>query len=293
MVSLLIANYNNGEFIVETLNSAISQTYPNTEIIVVDDASTDRSVQIVEHYIYEHPQAKIELHKNFTTYGCGRNKRKCIDNAQGDFFAFLDPEDTIEPTAVEELMSIHLQEPEKYSIVYCSHFLCNEKLEVQSVSTWPGPIPAGQSHLTSTGGHISAFAVCNKQLYYKTSGINSEYIVAEDTDLYLKMEEIAPVFFINKPLYYYRKHDHNLSWDYDKRYQNLYWRHMAEKAAYQRRKNKKTLAVNLTLNQLHKREFDFYMQYAKWHRLQKKYMKAIYYNLKALSYVYVLFKVQK
>jgi glycosyltransferase involved in cell wall biosynthesis len=286
LVSLLIANYNNGAFIVETLNSAVSQTYPNIEIIVVDDASTDQSVVTVERYMQDHTQAKIELYKNDMTYGCGRNKRRCIEIAKGDFFAFLDPEDTIDPTAVEKLMSIHLQDISKYSIVYSTHYLCNEKLEVQSVSGWPGKIPDGQSHLTSTGGHISAFAVCSKSFYNRTSGINPEYIVAEDMDLYLKMEEVAPVFFIDKPLYYYRKHDHNLSWDYDKRYQNLYWRHKAEIAAYKRRKEHKTMAYNLTIYQLHKKKFTFNMQYAKSYRIKKQYFKSIIYNIKAVPYLY-------
>jgi len=288
LVSLLIANYNNSEFIIETLQSAVSQTYDNIEIIVVDDASIDRSVEIVKHYIQKHPQAKIELYKNVSTYGCGRNKRKCIDTSKGNFFAFLDPEDTIEPTAVEELMSIHLQDSSKYSVVYSTHYLCNDKLDIQSVSNWPGKIPEKQSHLTSTEGHISAFAVCNKQFYNRTSGINQEYIVAEDMDLYLKMEEVAPVFFMDKPLYYYRKHNHNLSWNYNKRYLNLYWRYKAEMAAYHRRKSQKTLAENLTLIELHHRKFSFYMQYAKWHRLQKQYMKGLIYNLMAIPFSYIL-----
>lgn len=47
LVSLLIANYNNAKYITETLESAIQQTYPNIEIIIVDDASNDNSVENV------------------------------------------------------------------------------------------------------------------------------------------------------------------------------------------------------------------------------------------------------
>lgn len=288
LVSLLVANYNNGKYIVETLNSAINQTYSNVEIIICDDASIDNSIDLIEKFISNNSKYKIELYKNHFTYGCGRNKRKCVDIARGEYFAFLDPEDSLLPTAIEELMFVHLENNFKFSIVYSTHYLCNEKLEKQAVSDWPGEIPQGQSHLTSTGGHISAFAVCSKRYYDMTSGINPEYVVAEDMDLYLKLEEVAPVFFVNKPLYYYRKHDHNLSWNYEKRYRNLYWRQKAELAAYKRRQKAKTIAANLTKKQLHNKKFNFYMQYAKKYRMEKLFFKAVLSNLKALLYIYTL-----
>lgn len=292
LVSLLIANYNNAKYITETLESAIHQTYPNIEIIIVDDASNDNSVEKINEFIDQHGNNRIILYENLHNYGCGRNKRKCIDASQGKFFAFLDPEDTIESGAVEQLMDVHLQNSSEYSIVYSTHYLCNEKLKVQSVSDWPGKIPEGQSHLSSTAGHISAFAVCNKYFYDQTAGIDPQYIVAEDMDLYLKMEELAPVLFVDKPIYYYRKHDNNLSWSYDKRYRNLYWRHKAEMAAYERRRKTKTIAANLTKVQLQNKKFAFYMQYAKLHRNNKQYLKSIMYNLKAFPYCYTLLKNQ-
>jgi glycosyltransferase involved in cell wall biosynthesis len=290
LVSLLIANFNNGKYIVETLQSAINQTYPNIEIIVVDDASTDNSVERIEHFIEKNTNAVIRFFQNRqNSGGCGGIKNQCIAVSKGKYFAFLDPEDTIEVTAIEQLATVHQQNYDKYSIVYSSHYLCNEKLEPQGISTWVGQIPNGESHLTSTDGHISAFALCSRNMYNKTSGINSNYQVAEDMDLYLKMEEIAPVFYINKPLYYYRKHTNNASWNYDKRYNNLLWRHTAETAAYQRRKNKNTNAKNLTIKQLHYKNFAFYMQMAKSFRMQKKYCKSAIYRLKAILYIYSIF----
>jgi glycosyltransferase involved in cell wall biosynthesis len=288
LVSLLIANYNNGKFITETLDSALSQSYPNIEIVIVDDASTDGSLEKIHQYMLSNPESNINLYVNFSTYGCGRNKRKCIDASKGRFFAFLDPEDTIDPTAVEELMAVHLLNENRYGIVYSTHYLCNSKLEVQSISTWSGKIPDGQSNLTSTGGHISHFALFNRFFYDKTEGTNPKFVVAEDIDLYFKMEETAPVFYIDKPLYYYRKHDNNISWNHEKRYLNLYWRHKAELAAYDRRKNNETKTQNFTCVQLHHKKFAFYMQYAKSLRMQKRYFKSVLYNFKALPYYYTI-----
>lgn len=288
-VSLLVANFNNGKYIEQTLLSAVNQTYKHIEIVIIDDASVDNSIEIINDFIAKNKNINIKFIKNeINSGGCGSIKRQCIAASNGNFFAFLDPEDTIAYNAVELLMDVHLQNPDKYSIVYCTHWLCNERLEPQSITTWAGKIPENHSHLTSGSGHISAFAINKRADYDKTSGINPAYIVAEDMDLYLKMEEIAPVFFIDKPLYFYRKHDHNASWDYEKRYRNLHWRHTAEKAAYHRRKTHKTTAINLTVRQLHKRNFSYFMQMAKFERKQKHFFKSIVNNIKAIPYCYTM-----
>lgn len=234
LVSILVANCNNGRFIGETLASAMAQTYPNLEVVVIDDGSTDDSLKVIEEFMSAHADARIRLVKNSDHKGCGRIKRQCVEVSEGEYFCFLDPDDAISPDAVATLMDVYAKHPE-YGIVYSTHYLCNEKLEPQSVSTYPGKIPEGQSHLTSTEGHISALALCNRKVYNQTSGIKASYYVAEDQDLYLKMEEVAPVYFVDKPLYYYRHHDTNTSWNEIRKRDNILYRHKVNAAAYRRR----------------------------------------------------------
>ncbi|MDR3327820.1 MAG: glycosyltransferase family 2 protein [Prevotellaceae bacterium] len=286
LISLLVANFNNGEFIEETLQSAVDQTYTNIEIVVIDDASMDSSVEKVKAFVEKNPAANIHFFVNEkNSGGCGSIKNQCIAFSKGEYFAFLDPEDTIEPNAVEELLKVHL-ENQSFSIVYCTHWLCNEKLEPQSISTWVGKIPDGQSHLTSTDGHISAFALCKRADYDKTDGINPTYQVAEDQDLYLKMEEIAPVYYIDKPLYYYRKHDHNSSWNEQKQHHNLFWYHLAQNAARKRRKQHQTAAVNFTKKQIDKKNFGYHIQMAKFYRRKGNFLLSLKEYFKALPYCY-------
>ncbi|GHV45308.1 hypothetical protein FACS1894180_7710 [Bacteroidia bacterium] len=269
-----------------------SETTENEQIkcIIVDDASIDNSVEKIRYFIEKFPDAAIRFFQNkVNSGGCGGVKNQCIALSRGRYFAFLDPEDTIEPTAVEQLMEIHRQNPQTYSIVYCTHYLCNEQLEPQSVSTWVGAIPEGQSHLTSTGGHVSAFALCNRKMYDKTLGINQLYYVAEDQDLYLKMEEIAPVFYIDKPLYYYRKHDHNTSWNDERRHRNMRWYNEAENVAYRRRKNTPTAAVNFTKRQMDKKNLGYHLQMGKFHRKNGEFWNAVKEYFRVLPYVYTFF----
>ncbi len=287
LVSILVANFNNGQFIIETLDSAVGQTYPNIEIVIIDDGSTDGSVSVVEEYMVSHGDVRIKFFKNDDNKGCGRIKRQCVECSEGAFFTFLDPEDTIVPVAIETLMDVHLCHPE-YGIVYCTHYLCNEALEPQGISTYPGEIPQGQSHLTSEGGHISALAICRRQVYDKTLGIDASYQVSEDQDLYLKMEEQAPVCFIDLPLYYYRKHDHNSSWNENKAFNNYYWKYYCIKAAYRRRKKLGAAIDNLSRRDMDKMSLSFYVRLGKeqWRRGHR--FSSFVAFLKASPYVYTL-----
>ena len=289
LVSLLVANYNNGQFISETLESALAQTYPNIEIVIVDDGSSDDSLQEIGRFMESHPDSRIRLFKNSDNKGCGRIKRQCIELSEGAFFGFLDPEDTILPETVSTLMDVFDREPE-LGIVYCTHYLCNEKLEIQGISSYPGAIPQGQSHLTSTGGHISAMAICRRAVYDKTEGLNATYQVSEDQDLYLKMEEVAPVRYVDKPMYFYRKHDHNSSWNERKVFNNFYWRYHCVKAAYQRRKRSASPVDNLSKQEIDGLSLSYFLRLGKEYWRKKRPMSAVFSWIRMIPFLYTRWK---
>ena len=94
--SVIITCHNQREFIGEAIESAIAQTYQNREVIVVDDASTDGSRNILEKYA-EWAQI-VRLEKNAGAAGA-RNAGSC--EARGEYLAFLDGDDTLKPWALE------------------------------------------------------------------------------------------------------------------------------------------------------------------------------------------------
>ena len=265
LVSILIASFDNGRFLTETLESAIAQTHRDLEIVVIDDGSSDHSVEVIESFMATHLEANILFRRNEKPGGCGRIKRQLIELSHGEFFIFLDPDDTLAPDAVSVLLAEH--QKGDYGIVYGTHYLCDEQLQPQSVSTYPGAIPEGQSHLTSTTGHISAPAMCRRSCYERTEGINPKFYVAEDQDLYLKMEEVAPVLFVDQPLYYYRHHGFNNSWNETKVFSNYYWRYHCIKEAYRRRKRNKASTPNLTRGEMNQMSFYYLVRLVK----QKKH----------------------
>lgn len=200
LFSVLIANYNDGGYIDNAIDSIKKQTYTNWEIIIVDDCSTDNSKTILEKYKKE---KKINLFFNDRNYGCGYTKRKCVELANGEICAFVDADDAITPDAIEIMVNEHINYPNA-SLIYSYYFFCNKKLTVEYVSNHQCQIPDGTTFLEYKPGCVSHFATFKKAFYNLTTGINKTLLIAEDMDLYYKLEEVGRLIHIPKPLYYYR-----------------------------------------------------------------------------------------
>jgi len=99
-VSIIIPIYNVEQYIDECFNSLIGQTLKELEFICIDDGSTDDSYEILKEYAQNDARFVI-LKQNREGQGIGRNK--CIEQAKGEYIAFVDPDDKLELNAIEEL----------------------------------------------------------------------------------------------------------------------------------------------------------------------------------------------
>tara|TARA_B100000029_G_scaffold82034_1_gene72922 strand:+ start:630 stop:1388 length:759 start_codon:yes stop_codon:yes gene_type:complete len=93
LVSIITPLYNSEQFIKDTIESVINQTYKNWEMIIVDDASSDKSVTIVEKI----NNNKIILIKNEINIGPALTRNKAIERSSGRYIAFLDSDDLWHP----------------------------------------------------------------------------------------------------------------------------------------------------------------------------------------------------
>ena len=90
LVSILIPAYNSEKWIKSTIQSALNQTYSNKEIIIVDDGSTDNTLNIAKQF--ESDILKVIFQKN---QGASAARNKALSISQGDFIQWLDSEDLI------------------------------------------------------------------------------------------------------------------------------------------------------------------------------------------------------
>lgn len=103
MVSVVIPQYNVESYISRCLDSVLSQSYNDIEIIVVDDCSTDGSVDVVKQYREHHPDIRLIRHDR--NLGPMMARRDGYEAATGDFIMFVDPDDTLPLDAICNLVS--------------------------------------------------------------------------------------------------------------------------------------------------------------------------------------------
>ncbi len=102
-VSICIPAYNGARYLEACLDSVLSQTYKNIEVLVVDDGSTDATPEIIGRYTEKNPQ--IRLVRNEHNLGLVDNWNRCIELANGEWIKFVFQDDLIAPTCVEEMLT--------------------------------------------------------------------------------------------------------------------------------------------------------------------------------------------
>lgn len=255
LFSILIANYNNGHFFKDCYKSILEQEYQNWEVVIVDDASTDNSIALIEEIIKGDNRFKLFL--NNRNMGCGYTKKKCTDLASGDILGFLDPDDALYKDALSEMVNSHLSNP-LYSLVTSKYDLVDLEMRYKSSGEHGSKIPSGHSYLTFGKGALTAFASFKKCYYSKTEKIDVNMKRAVDQDLYYKMEEVGKLGFIDKVLYKYRIHQGSISQN-DNLYKAQYWHFYALNNAFKRRVKLKINVSNFSISQIKTIRVDYYI----------------------------------
>ncbi|KAA6310586.1 putative teichuronic acid biosynthesis glycosyltransferase TuaG, partial [termite gut metagenome] len=127
LVSIITPTYNSSQFIKETINSILNQSYTNWELLITDDCSTDNSIEIISQYAQQ--DSRIKLFCLSENSGAGIARNNSIKYAKGRFIAFCDSDDKWLPEKLEKQVAFMLKH--EYALVYSSYFTCTEngKLE--------------------------------------------------------------------------------------------------------------------------------------------------------------------
>ena len=112
LVSVILTTYNGEKYIAETLQSVLNQTYTNLEIIIVDDASTDKAVEIIKSFNDD----RIKLYINETNLGIGYNTNRALSLATGEFIMMQDHDDISSPSRAELQLKCLIDHPESNGI---------------------------------------------------------------------------------------------------------------------------------------------------------------------------------
>lgn len=158
-VSVVIPSYGQAQYLRDAIDSAITQTYTDTEVIVVDDGSTDGSLEIAESY---GSRIKLVSQRN---KGLASARNTGIMNATGEYVFMLDADDTLSPDGIEKLVALAL---ETSADVIAPSILCYD--EQRSVAT-PTVLMANPTFADFTVGNRLAYcALIKRSVLLETGG---------------------------------------------------------------------------------------------------------------------------
>lgn len=228
-VSVIIPNYNYANFIIERIDSILMQTYPIYELIILDDCSTDNSVEVIEEKIKDIKDIKVKFIKNEkNSGGVFRQWKKGFDAATGDFIWIAEADDSAENNFVEELIK-PFDDPEVV-LSYCEsaridgeNNLIREKSddlydmcrtgEWNKSYVWTGA-EENIYHLSVTNTILNVSSVMwRKKDYTDIFAKAGEFKVAGDWFIYYNILKDGKISWNAKPLNYYRKHGSSVCTD--------------------------------------------------------------------------------
>lgn len=197
-ITIVMANYNNAQYIDDSIQSVQQQNFKDWELLIVDDASTDHSVAHIENYLIDTRIRILVMRKNL---GYTRALIRGIAEAKSEIIGILDSDDALTPNALEIINDAYVRAP-GLEVVLTQAVLCNAFLE---------PL-----HYTQTAArHLhepllwmrgsTAFRTFTKAAYLRTAGINPRLVGGEDSDLLFKLEEVASVLRMDEHVYLYRQ----------------------------------------------------------------------------------------
>ncbi len=202
LVSVIIPCYNYGKYLPDAFESVRSQDYPNIEVIVVDDGSTDETKEICEKY----SQVKYIYQTN---QGLSAARNTGIKISNGEFLIFLDADDWLLPNAVANNLPFLLQDEEfafvsgGYEVRYTETGKIHNSFEVVE----------SDHYLRLLQGNyvgVPATAMYRRRIFDEVL-FDTILKSCQDYDLYLKITRKYPVFHHSKKIAAYRIHSSNMS----------------------------------------------------------------------------------
>ncbi len=205
-VSIFIRSYNCEKYIKAAIESALNQTYQDLEVCIVDDGSTDKTLQIIKNNYNDNKRVRwiTQEHK-----GPAAAMNAAIDLCRGEYIGQLDGDDLLYPTAVEELVKF-LDKHNEYGVVYSDYEIIDENGEFIRKERSYRNYNRNLLMQKMIVGHLRMFKL---KYWYRIENIDEDLFAAVDYDLFVKLSAVCNFDHFRKVLYKYRKHNVNITND--------------------------------------------------------------------------------
>ncbi len=247
LVSIIVPVHNVQDYLVECIDSLLVQSYPMTEIILINDGSSDKSEEICISY------AKRDSRIHFYTQlnkGVSAARNRGLENAKGEYISFVDADDFVQVNYIEEMVAIIKNRG--VDCVQCGYkklkgntfdyILRGNEFEIQKNQIIDG--------LLSGNGYGRTWCMLYTRKVIGDNRFNEDLSMGEDAEFNLRVYgSAASLFYIDKPLYIYRVNPTSTVKKYDDYYAERY------------KKTAVCILNNLSGNQIRQRKAQPYICY--------------------------------
>lgn len=211
LISVMVCAYNGERYLSQTIESVLNQTHSNLELIIVDDGSTDQTIDIVKNY--QKKDGRIRLFAQ-THQGFAASRNKAFEESCGDWIAIIDHDDLCYPERLEKQLSLsriypeadfcfcdtdHIDEDNKVIGSQLAHFKLDNHPYIEKNM-------AGNM-LLQLGGFIDSESVfIKKGIAEKYGRVNRRYLYAADYEFFIRLGFEINFCFTREKLSAWRVH---------------------------------------------------------------------------------------
>lgn len=197
LVSIIIPTYNREKLLITAVESILKQTFQDFEILIIDDASTDQTEDIIKDF--NHP--KVKYFKLATNSGQCVARNHGIKEAKGEYVAFLDSDDTWLPQKLEKQVALFENGTDKLGGVYCysyQKFVMSKMTLVNDKGYYRGDIH--DKFLTGFCPPTPSLFLIRKSALDRVNGFDENLVTFVDLDLWIRISENYDFDFVEDPL---------------------------------------------------------------------------------------------
>lgn len=209
LVTIVMPVYNLAQFLPQALSSALSQTYPSIEIVIINDGSTDETGKIIDEFAGRDRRVR-PIHQENRGFASAMNRG--IQESRGDYIAHLDGDDLIAPEKIEKQLEIFCANPE-VDFVYTAIYVINAEGNTVGEQRGSDEVDSETFLAKMCFRNIvpNPTTMMGKRACCLNTPFNEIYRYSSDYDRLLRLAQKYRLKYLDLPLTYWRRHDLNVT----------------------------------------------------------------------------------
>ncbi len=208
LVSVCIPAYNNAEYIGETIDSILKQTYQNLELVVVDDNSKDDTLKVLQEYAAK--DGRVRVYHNENNLGMSGNWNHCLELCQGEFIKLVCADDLLAENALEKEVQALIEHPSAVMAESDTKLVDLNGNGKGFYKRFGAKGLVSGSKVARKGFFVKNYFgapqanTFRKSAYEKVGGFDTDYTYILDYDFWVELAKLGDVYIIHESLNFFR-----------------------------------------------------------------------------------------